>query len=96
MVNRGEKKVRVHMNVVPRSTMNTSLNTLESVLKRVLRQTFRNEVDSLKNVGETDIFSYEWYRTKTRLAQRKKGNSEMTCWQRQLHHLHLHKEVKTS
>ena len=53
--------------------MNTSLNTLESVLKRVLRQTFRNEVDSLKNVGETDIFAYEWYRTKTRLAQRKKA-----------------------
>ena len=27
MVNRGEKKVRVHMNVVPRSTMNT-MNTM--------------------------------------------------------------------
>ena len=24
MVNRGEEKVRVHMNVVPRSTMNTN------------------------------------------------------------------------
>ena len=68
-----------------------------SVFKRVLRQTFRNEVYSLENepVGETDIFSYEWYRAKTRLAQRKKCNSEMACWQRQLHHLHLHNEVKT-
>ena len=27
MVNRGEKKVRVHMNVVPRSTMNTNGGT---------------------------------------------------------------------
>ena len=27
MVNRGEEKVRVHMNVVPRSTMNTNGET---------------------------------------------------------------------
>ena len=27
MVNRGEDKVRVHMNVVPRSTMNTNGGT---------------------------------------------------------------------
>ena len=27
MVNRGEAKVRVHMNVVPRSTMNTNDET---------------------------------------------------------------------
>ena len=27
MVNRGEKKVRVHMNVVPRSTINTNIGT---------------------------------------------------------------------
>ena len=27
MVNRGEEKVRVHMNVVPRSTMNTNGGT---------------------------------------------------------------------
>ena len=27
MVNRGEEKVRVHMNVVPRSTMNTNDGT---------------------------------------------------------------------
>ena len=28
MVNRGEEKVRVHMNVVPRSTMNTNGGSL--------------------------------------------------------------------
>ena len=29
MANRGEEKVRVHMNVVPRSTMNTNGETVQ-------------------------------------------------------------------
>ena len=33
MVNRGEEKVRVHMNVVPRSTGNTNSGTRELTLK---------------------------------------------------------------
>ena len=33
MVNRGEKKVRVHMNVVPRSTRNTNSGTENLTLK---------------------------------------------------------------
>ena len=33
MVNRGEEKVRVHMNVVPRSTRNTNSGTRELTLK---------------------------------------------------------------
>ena len=32
MVNRGEEKVRVHMNVVPRSTGNTNSGTRELTL----------------------------------------------------------------
>ena len=32
MVNRGEEKVRVHMNVVPRSTRNTNSGTSELIL----------------------------------------------------------------
>ena len=31
MVNRGEKKVRVHMNVVPRSTMNRNGGTEQNI-----------------------------------------------------------------
>ena len=31
MVNSGEEKVRVHMNVVPRSTMNTNAETENSI-----------------------------------------------------------------
>ena len=41
----------------------------------LIKQTFRNEVDSLENepVGETDTFSYEWHRTKTRFGTEEKG-----------------------
>ena len=41
----------------------------------LIKQTFRNEVDSLENepVGETDTFSYEWHRTKTRFSTEEKG-----------------------
>lgn len=49
-----------------------------SVLKRVLRGIFRTKMRLiyLKNepVAETDIFSYEWYRKRLVLEQRKKGN----------------------
>ena len=34
MVNRGEEKVRVHMNVVPRSTMNTK-GSIPTEVKRI-------------------------------------------------------------
>ena len=33
MVNRGEEKVRVHMNVVPRSTMNTNGCSISTEVK---------------------------------------------------------------
>ena len=36
MVNRGEEKVRVHMNVVPRSTGNTNSGTRELTLKCIV------------------------------------------------------------
>ena len=41
----------------------------------LIKQTFRNEVDSLENkpVGEIDTFSYEWHRTKTRFGTEEKG-----------------------
>ena len=34
MVNRGEEKVRVHMNVVPRSTMNTNGEKTVDLMRR--------------------------------------------------------------
>ena len=37
MANRGEEKVRVHMNVVPRSTMNTKGGTEKITLKCKLK-----------------------------------------------------------
>ena len=37
VVNRGEEKVRVHMNVVPRSTMNTNGETESSIPTEVKR-----------------------------------------------------------
>ena len=35
MVNRGEDKVRVHMNVVPRSTKNTNGGSIPTEVKRI-------------------------------------------------------------
>ena len=41
MVNRGEERVRVHMNVVPRSTGNTKSGTRELTLKCKLKCYFK-------------------------------------------------------
>ena len=47
MVNRGEEKVRVHMNVVPRSTMNTNGGKRELTLKCKLKCYVKPKKDSL-------------------------------------------------
>ena len=57
MVNRGEEKVRVHMNVVPRSTGNTNSGTRELTLKCK----FKCYLNPVRRVT-VDLFRRSWVR----------------------------------
>ena len=52
MVNRGEEKVRVHMNVVPRSTGNTNG---ETEIKVIVKQMTHNETATDKESARRDL-----------------------------------------
>ena len=71
MVNRGEEKVRVHMNVVPRSTGNTNNGTRELTLKckfkcylNHLKSSPTFSVRPCSSVGRVtvDLFRRSWVR----------------------------------